>query len=75
MFLGYFDLREQPFGETPDTRFLYLSPTHREALASLYYGIESQRGFLALIAEPGIMNIAQSESVMPVRSWYGRSLQ
>jgi len=54
MFLDYYKLKEQPFGVTPDPRFLYLSQTHREALASLYYGIEAGRGFLALIAEPGM---------------------
>ena len=54
MFLDYYHLREQPFGVTPDPRYLYLSPTHREALASLYYGVEASRGFLALIAEPGM---------------------
>jgi len=50
MFLKFFGLREQPFGVTPDPRFLYLSPAHREALASVFYGIETGRGFLALIA-------------------------
>jgi len=54
MFLHFYGLREQPFGVTPDPRFLYLSPAHREALASLYYGVESERGFLALIAKPGL---------------------
>lgn len=54
MFLEFYGLREQPFGVTPDPRFLYLSSAHREALASLYYGIESGRGFLALIAKPGM---------------------
>jgi general secretion pathway protein A len=54
MFLEFYGFREQPFGVTPDPRFLYLSPAHREALASLYYGIESGRGFLALIAKPGM---------------------
>src|ERR1700686_1147013 len=54
MFLGFYGLLEQPFGVTPDPRFLYLSPAHREALASLYYGIESGCGFLALIAKPGM---------------------
>ena len=54
MFLGFYGLREQPFGVTPDPRFLYLSPVHREALASLYYGIESGCGFLALVAKPGM---------------------
>src|ERR1700740_2671461 len=56
MYLKHFGLREEPFGVTPDPRFLYLSPAHREALASLYYGIESSRGFLGLIAPPGMGN-------------------
>jgi general secretion pathway protein A len=54
MFLDFYGLKEEPFGVTPDSRFLYLSPEHREALASLYYGIEAGRGFMALIAVPGL---------------------
>jgi general secretion pathway protein A len=54
MLLNFFGLREQPFGVAPDPSFLYLSATHREALASLVYGIETGRGFLALIAKPGM---------------------
>jgi general secretion pathway protein A len=54
MFLDFFGFREQPFGVTPDPRYLYLGPAHREALASLYYGIEANRGFLSLIARPGM---------------------
>lgn len=54
MFLDYYKLTEQPFGVTPDSRFLYLGPKHREALASLLYGTECNRGFLALIAKPGM---------------------
>ncbi|HKT10600.1 MAG TPA: AAA family ATPase [Terriglobia bacterium] len=54
MFLRYFGLSEQPFGMTPDPRYLYMSSSHREALASLIYGIETGRGFVSLIAEPGM---------------------
>jgi general secretion pathway protein A len=54
MFLDHFGLREQPFGVTPDPRFLYMSPSHLEALASLVYGVETRRGFMALIAKPGM---------------------
>jgi general secretion pathway protein A len=54
MFLDHFGLREQPFGVTPDPHFLYFSPSHLEALASLFYGIQTQRGFMALIAKPGM---------------------
>src|SRR6266513_5544774 len=54
MFLDHFGLREQPFGVTPDPHFLYFSPSHVEALASLFYEIQTQRGFMALIAKPGM---------------------
>jgi len=54
LYLNYFGLKEQPFGVTPDPRFLYLSEAHKEALASLYYGIEANRGFIGLIARPGM---------------------
>ena len=54
MFLDFYRLREQPFGVTPDPRYLYFSPGHREALASLLCGIETGRGFLSLVAEPGM---------------------
>jgi len=53
-FLDYWGLNEQPFGVTPDPRFLYLGPTHRQALAALTYGTELNRGFLTLIAKPGM---------------------
>jgi N-acetylmuramoyl-L-alanine amidase/type II secretory pathway predicted ATPase ExeA len=54
MFLGFFNLREQPFGVTPDPAYLYPSRTHCEALDSLTEAILGDRGFLALIAEPGM---------------------
>jgi general secretion pathway protein A len=54
LYLNFFGLKEQPFGVTPDPRFLYLSEAHKEALASLYYGIEANRGFIGLIAQPGM---------------------
>jgi type II secretory pathway predicted ATPase ExeA len=54
MFLDFFGLREQPFGMTPDPAYLYASRTHSEALASLEAGIADNRGFFALIAEPGM---------------------
>lgn len=53
MLLDYYGLREQPFGVTPDPRFLYSSPARQEALAALLYGIEMGRGFLALVGPPG----------------------
>lgn len=52
--VAFYGLKEQPFGVTPDIRFLYLSPSHREALASLFFAIEARRGFSALVATPGM---------------------
>ena len=54
MFLDFYNLREDPFGVTPDPAYLYPSRTHCEALDSLAEGILDGRGFLALIAEPGM---------------------
>ena len=54
MLTEHFKLGVQSFGVTPDPDFLYLSNTHREALASLFYGIQAGRGFTALIAAPGM---------------------
>jgi type II secretory pathway predicted ATPase ExeA len=53
-FLDHFGLREQPFGVTPDVRFLYFGSQHRQALNALHYGTELHRGFLTLIAQPGM---------------------
>jgi N-acetylmuramoyl-L-alanine amidase/type II secretory pathway predicted ATPase ExeA len=54
MFLDFYNLRQQPFGVTPDSAYLYPSRTHCEALDALTEGILAGRGFLALIAEPGM---------------------
>jgi N-acetylmuramoyl-L-alanine amidase/type II secretory pathway predicted ATPase ExeA len=54
MFLEFFNLRQQPFGVTPDPAYLFPSSTHCEALDALTGGILDGRGFLALIAEPGM---------------------
>jgi type II secretory pathway predicted ATPase ExeA len=54
LFLEYYGLIEQPFGVTPDQRFLYLGAKHRQALDVLNYGTELNRGFLTLIAKPGM---------------------
>ena len=54
MYVDFFGLREQPFGVTPDPAFLYLSQTHREALEALRSDLINDRGFMALVGEPGL---------------------
>jgi general secretion pathway protein A len=53
MYLEYFGLTEFPFNITPDPRFLYLSPRHREAVDLLLYGIANRKGFIELTGEVG----------------------
>jgi general secretion pathway protein A len=53
MYCEYFGLHEKPFNMTPDPRFLFLSESHREALAHLVYGIDNRTGFIALTGEVG----------------------
>jgi general secretion pathway protein A len=53
MYEAFFGLNELPFNITPDPRFLYFSPRHREAFAHLVYGITHRRGFIELVGEVG----------------------
>ena len=53
MYTQFFGLNEKPFSLTPDPRFLFLSESHREALAHLLYGIEQGEGFIAVTGEVG----------------------
>jgi len=53
MYESFFGFREMPFSLTPDPRFLWLSETHEEGLASLYYGITRRKGFVLLTGEVG----------------------
>src|SRR4029450_14142186 len=53
MYTQHFRLKEPPFSITPDPRYLYLSPGHRDALAHLLYGIGEGGGFVQLTGEVG----------------------
>ncbi len=53
MYDNHFGLKETPFTIAPDPRFLYMSERHREALAHLVYGFETDGGFVLLTGEVG----------------------
>jgi general secretion pathway protein A len=53
MYCPFFGLQETPFSITPDPRFLFLSPSHQEALGHLLYGIEERKGFITVTGEVG----------------------
>lgn len=53
MYQSFYGFREMPFNITPDPRFLYLSPTHQEALQHLKYDVGEKKGFIVLVGEVG----------------------
>lgn len=53
MYLDHFSLEVKPFQITVDPKFLWLGEKHKEALATLRYGILDNRGFLLMTGEVG----------------------
>jgi general secretion pathway protein A len=53
MYEAFFGLKEPPFQLTPNPRFLFLTAAHREALATLRYGLTSSLGITLLLGEAG----------------------
>lgn len=51
--LEYWGLREKPFENTPDPRFLYPSTEHQQGLRRLLYAIEEHKGCALLTGEYG----------------------
>ncbi len=49
MYTEFYNLNENPFDLTPSPHYLYLSETHREALALLKYGVMERKGFVLLM--------------------------
>lgn len=53
MYEAFYGLSERAFELTPNPRFLLLTPTHREALNTLDYGISARKGITLLIGDAG----------------------
>jgi general secretion pathway protein A len=53
MYNEYFGFKEAPFAIAPDPRYLYMTSQHREALAHLVYGLNSEGGCILLTGEVG----------------------
>jgi general secretion pathway protein A len=53
MYGSYYGFAEMPFNITPDPKFLFLSPSHEEALQHLRYGVAERKGFIVLTGEVG----------------------
>ncbi|MBU6376006.1 MAG: AAA family ATPase, partial [Bdellovibrionales bacterium] len=53
MYSSFFNLTENPFGETPNTRFFFNSASHLKAAEDLRAHVESGKGFGILTGEVG----------------------
>jgi len=53
MYNKFFGFKESPFSIAPDPRYLYMTSQHREALAHLVYGLNSEGGCILLTGEVG----------------------
>ena len=53
MYEAYWELGEPPFDNSPNPKFLYLSPEHEEALARLTYAVTRRKGWAMLTGEYG----------------------
>ena len=54
MYEDFYQLEKPPFRMTPDPKFLYLGPSHQEALAAIVYGVEQRKGFVVVVGEVGL---------------------
>ncbi len=53
MYESFYGLREKPFLIVPDPSYLYISPTHQDALTYLEYGFMENVGIILLTGEIG----------------------
>ena len=53
MYAQFYNFSEKPFNPNPDPKFLYLTPSRREALASMIYGVNERKGFISITGEVG----------------------
>jgi general secretion pathway protein A len=53
MYTNHYNFNKKPFNLTPDPNFLYLTDGHREALASMSYGVKERKGIITITGEVG----------------------
>jgi general secretion pathway protein A len=53
MYESFYGLSSAPFDVTPNPKQLLLTPTHREALHTLEYGVRSRKGIVLLVGDAG----------------------
>jgi general secretion pathway protein A len=53
MYTDFYQFSEKPFEDNPDPKFLYMTPSYKEALASILTWIRDGHGFSAITGEAG----------------------
>jgi len=53
MYKAFYNLKRNPFEIIPDPTFLFATPRHNEAMATLYHGVRARKGFVVLTGEVG----------------------
>ncbi len=53
MYLDFFHLTKEPFHVTPDPEFLFLSESHKQALAAIVYGVKTRKGLITITGPVG----------------------
>ena len=53
MYKAFYHLTQNPFELTPDPTFLFPTQRHREALATIHYGVRQHRGLVVMTGEVG----------------------
>jgi general secretion pathway protein A len=53
VYLSFFELAELPFRITPDPRFLWYSPQHREVKAKIFHHVQTRKGPVYVFADVG----------------------
>ncbi|MBI3030228.1 MAG: AAA family ATPase [Candidatus Rokubacteria bacterium] len=64
MYEAYWELSEPPFDNSPNPKFLYLSPEHEEALIRMVYAVKHRKGAAMLTGEYGCGKTTLSRALL-----------
>ena len=53
MYQEFYNLKEEPFRLSPDSRFCYRHPSYTKARAYLQYALQRGEGFVMITGQPG----------------------